>query len=135
MYHLKLIKGLSYCGIIEATKKKPDVFIEDKAIADTAVATGYFKLIEGTEKMLESKEAPFIQTKYFNEIELTEMKFDDLKQLAAEIGIDTKGFKSKADYIKAIATVKDITNSELDKEDNEVNYGEESFTMIDLQKQ
>lgn len=48
MYHLKLIKALSYSGIVTATQKRPDVFTEDKAIADKAVATGYFK-IENTE--------------------------------------------------------------------------------------
>lgn len=45
-YHLKLAKGLSYCGIVTATKAKPDVYVDDKAIADKAVATGYFKLVE-----------------------------------------------------------------------------------------
>lgn len=44
MYHLRLIKALSYSGIVEATKQKPDVFVEDKAIADKAIATGYFQL-------------------------------------------------------------------------------------------
>lgn len=51
MYHLKLIKALSYSGIVTATQKRPDVFTEDKAIADKAVATGYFKL-ENTESFL-----------------------------------------------------------------------------------
>ncbi len=135
MYHLKLIKGLSYCGIIEATKKKPDVFVKDKAIVDIAVATGYFKLIEEIEEMLKDKEEPLRQTKYFSEIELTNMKLDDLKQFAVDIGVDTKGFKSKVDYIKAIMAVKITPNVEIDREDNEVDYGEESPTMIDLQKQ
>lgn len=44
MYHLRLIKALSYSGIVEAIKQKPDVFVEDKATADKAVATGYFQL-------------------------------------------------------------------------------------------
>lgn len=44
MYHLRLIKALSYSGIVEATKQKPDVFVEDKATALSAVATGYFQL-------------------------------------------------------------------------------------------
>lgn len=55
MYHLRLIKALSYTGVVEATKQRPDVYVEDKAIADAAVATGYFKLIkdEGEEFILE----------------------------------------------------------------------------------
>ena len=50
MYHLKLVKALSFTGIVTATKKNPDVFVEDKATADAAVATGYFKLIEEAEE-------------------------------------------------------------------------------------
>ncbi len=41
MYHLKLCKGLSYCnasGTVEATHKQPDIYIEDKATAASAVA-------------------------------------------------------------------------------------------------
>ena len=39
MYHLRLIKGLSYCGLVEASKIQPDVFVEDKAVADAALAS------------------------------------------------------------------------------------------------
>lgn len=45
-YHLSLCKSLSYKGIVSATKKQPDVFVEDKATAEAAVATGYFVLVE-----------------------------------------------------------------------------------------
>lgn len=45
MYHVKLIKGASYTGIVSATKANPDVFIEDKETADKALATGYFELV------------------------------------------------------------------------------------------
>ena len=56
MYHLKLMKALSFTGIVTATKKNPDVFLEDKATADAAVATGYFKLIEEAEEPPEGGE-------------------------------------------------------------------------------
>ena len=56
MYHLKLVKALSFTGIVTATKKNPDVFVEDKATADAAVATGYFKLIEEAEEPTEGGE-------------------------------------------------------------------------------
>ena len=49
-YHLKLCKALSYTGVVSADKKNPDVFVEDKTIADTAVATGYFRLVENSEE-------------------------------------------------------------------------------------
>ena len=32
MYHIRLCKGLSYCGVVSATRKEPDVFVEDKEI-------------------------------------------------------------------------------------------------------
>ncbi len=41
MYHLKLCRGLSYCnvsGTVKATSNRPDIYIEDKATADAAVA-------------------------------------------------------------------------------------------------
>ncbi len=61
MYHLKLVKALSYSGVVTATRKRPDVFTKDKAIADKAVATGYFQL-ENTESLLpdngESEDEP-----------------------------------------------------------------------------
>ena len=51
MYHLKLCKGLSYSnGKVTATRKEPDVYLEDKATADAAVASGFFKLIEATDE-------------------------------------------------------------------------------------
>lgn len=137
MYHLKLIKSLSYTGVVTATKKNPDVFVEDKAIADTAVATGYFKLVEEVEEM-PGKTAATVG--HLDEAELAEMKFDDLKRLAADMGVDTKGLKSKADYAKAIAAVEVTPGTEEDGpdaggEENEVDYGEGSPTMVELQEQ
>lgn len=137
MYHLKLIKSLSYTGVVTATKKNPDVFVEDKATADTAVATGYFKLVGEVEKT-PGKAAATVG--HLDEAELAEMKFDDLKRLAADMGVDTKGLKSKADYAKAIAAV-EVTpgpeegDREAGGEENEVDYGEGSPTMVELQEQ
>ena len=50
MYHLKLVKGLSYFGVVAATRKNPDVYVKDKATADRALATGYFRLVDGKEE-------------------------------------------------------------------------------------
>lgn len=50
MYHLRLIKGLSYYGVVEASKEQPDVFVEDKNVADAAVASGYFVLLAEAEQ-------------------------------------------------------------------------------------
>lgn len=128
MFHLKLIKGLSYTGVVEATKKKPDVFTEDKAIADKAVASGYFKLV-GEETPVQ----PTPQTAHLDKGQFEEMKFDDLKKLAADMGIDTAGLKKKADLVEAIAA-EEVTPGPAEDE-NEVDYGEGSTTMIELQEQ
>ncbi|MCI8629397.1 MAG: hypothetical protein HFE57_07860 [Firmicutes bacterium] len=49
-YHLKLKKALSYCGIVTATKKQPDVFVEDEETANQILNTGYFELVEKKKK-------------------------------------------------------------------------------------
>lgn len=126
-YHLKLIKALSYCGVVTATHQHPDVIVEDKATADAAVATGYFKL-------LAAEETP-AQTAHLDPAQLEEMKVDDLKQLAADMRVDTTGFKKKADYVAAIAAAEVIPGPETDEEGNEADYGEGSPTMVELQEQ
>lgn len=57
MYHLKLVKGASYTGIVSATAKKPDVFVDSKAKADAAIASGFFELVED-EKPAKKVESP-----------------------------------------------------------------------------
>lgn len=114
-YHLRLIKGLSYCGVVSATRKQPDVYVEDKAIADAAVASGYFELIGDEELALP-------ETEHLDNAQLEEMKIDDLRKLAADMGIDTKGFKKKADFVEAIAAVEVTIGNE---GENKANYGEE----------
>lgn len=96
MYHIRLAKALSYFGIVSATKKNPDVFVEDKATADAAVATGYFVHVEERPST-----API--TGHLDKGQLDGMKLADLKKLAEDMGIDTKGLKSKADFVAAIA--------------------------------
>ena len=106
MYHLKLCKGLSYYGMdgaLKATRKQPDVLTEDKAIADAAVASGFFKLVgEG--------EAPGFPPPgevlgHLDPKQLEELTSPDLKKLAGEIGADIKGLKDKAAIITAIVAV------------------------------
>lgn len=96
MYHIRLAKALSYSGIVSATKKNPDVFVEDKATADAAVATGYFVHVEERPST-----API--TGHLDKGQLDGMKLADLKKLAEDMGIDTKSLKSKADFVAAIA--------------------------------
>lgn len=99
MYHLRLKKALSYMGEVTATKGKPDVFTEDRAIADKAIASGYFDLIS------EDAEPEKTFTGHLDPAQLEEMKLDDLKRLAADMGVDTSTMKKKSDFINAITAV------------------------------
>lgn len=122
MYHLKLMKALSFTGIVTATKKNPDVFVEDKATADAAVATGYFKLIEEAEEPTEGGEDKEPGKK------LEEMTVPELETFAAYKGISLKGISKKADIIAKLKEELGAAETE-----NEVDYG--SPTMTELQGQ
>lgn len=121
MYRLKLIKALSYTGVVEATKKNPYVFVEDKATADEAVATGYFKLLE------ESEDAPETPEEKEPRKTLEEMTVTELETFAAYKGVNLKGISKKADIIKKLKEELDAEETE-----NEVDYG--SPTMVGLQE-
>lgn len=96
MFHLRLKKGLSYCGAVKATRSNPDVFTKDKAAADAAVASGYFALVDGSEN------EPIVG--HFDPKQLETMKVSDLKKIAEDMGLDTDGFK-KEQLVAAISAV------------------------------
>ena len=100
-YHLRLKKALSYKGVVEATKAKPDVFVEDKSIADAAVASGYFTLLSADEAVEGTIEKTV--SGHLTKEQLNEMTVPNLKKLAEDMGIDTTGLKSKNSYVEAIA--------------------------------
>lgn len=126
MYHLRLCKALSYTGVVSATRKEPDVFTEDKAIADKAIASGYFQLVE------EAEETQATIKGHLDKRQLEEMKVDELRQLAEDMGIDTSSLKKKAELVEAIAAEEVEAPAQ---DENEVDYGEGSPTMIELQKE
>lgn len=130
MYHLKLIKALSYYGVVKATKKNPDVYTEDKATADAAVASGYFKLVDEAQEPPEGGEEKEPGEGGGNKEpgkKLEEMTVPELETFAAYKNISLKGISKKADII---AKLKDELSEETE---NEVDYG--SPTMTELQKQ
>ncbi len=120
-YHLRLAKALSYCGVVKATQSRPDVYVEDKATADEAVATGYFRLVG-------SGETPEPPTEPEPGKTLEEMTVSELETYAAYKGVELKGISKKADIITKL-------KEELDAEETEgtVDYG--SPTMQELQEQ
>lgn len=126
MYHLRLCKALSYTGVVSATRKEPDVFTEDKAIADKAIASGYFRLVK------EAEETQATIKGHLDKRQLEEMKVDELRQIAEDMGIDTSSLKKKAELVEAIAAEEVEAPAQ---DENEVDYGEGSPTMIELQKE
>jgi hypothetical protein len=132
-YHLKLQKGLSYCGVVSATKQKPDVVTEDSAVADAAVTTGYFVLVDTEETADESHG----RTGYLDSLQLESMKVEELKALAMQMGLETKGMKAKKDYIDAI-TVQEVNvpgDAIVGDGENELDYSESGPTMAKPQEQ
>lgn len=121
MYHLKLMKALSYSGIVEATKQKPDVFIKDKATTDKIIATGYFTLIDY------DGETPAEKTEEKLGKALEEMTISEMETFAAYKDVNLKGITKKADII---AKLKEELGEE--ETENEVDYG--SPTMTELQE-
>lgn len=126
-YRIKLIKGMSYTGNgIQATKKNPEITVEDKATAEKAVASGFFKLIEetteqetGDEDGQEYDEAQAIE----EEIAVENLSLAQLKDIAAQMGISKSGLKTKADYIAAIEAAADAADEAAG-----------SQTMVELQE-
>ena len=114
MYHLRLIKGLSYCGLVKATREHPDIFIKDKLTADLAIASGYFRLVENI------ADTPEQGTAHLDKVQLEEMKLEELKRLAADLEVDTQGLRTKSDYVEALAQVPVVPGDEDDE--NGVEY-------------
>lgn len=121
MYHLKLCKGLSYKGVVAATRKAPDVFTEDKATSDAAVASGYFRLVEATEE--KPGGAPAGLTGHLDRAQLEGMVLKDLKAIASDMGIAIKGL-DKPGIIEAIVAVEVEAGPEEDGE-GEPDFGED----------
>ena len=122
-YHIRLRKARSYAGIVSATEKNPDVYVDDKETADAAVATGYFELIANKEPDTHTSAPGTLDAE-----QLSTMTTDNLKRLAADMGIDTTGLKKKADIIAAIIAVEVTPGEEIEAEaenDNEADYGDD----------
>lgn len=104
MYHIKLIKSRSYKGVVSATKAKPDVYVEDKAIADKAVASGFFKLIEGAEEQAaDAQNEAGTQDNEPDYEGLEEMTKAELTDYAEKNGISIEGCSTKAQILEAIS--------------------------------
>ena len=129
MYHLKLTKALSYTGSnIKADIKHPDVYTEDKAVADRAVASGYFRLVSAAEAEAPDPETPEQGQEPEPEYKtLNEMNTSELETYATYKDISLKGLKKKADMIAKITETLGI-----DADTAITDFG--SPTMVELQE-
>lgn len=125
MIKLKLIKGLSYSGIVSATAKSPYVSVEDEAAANMAVASGYFAIV--AEEDAGEAEAGETEPMQYGGKLLDDMNKSELETFAAYKGISLKGITKKADIIAKL-------KAELPEEETEgaIYYG--SPTMTELQE-
>lgn len=112
-FHLRLNKGLSYSGIVRATKKNPDVITDDEAVFVAALATGYFDVVDDSnpaiaEDAAEAKAEETAETETTDgkpsgkSTELSEMTVAELKQYAGIKGIPLKEKMTKEAILKAI---------------------------------
>ena len=109
MYHLKLTRALSYSGVVTASQKKPDVFVEDGTGSESGPEVG--------------KEPEPVPGKALEEMTMTE-----LETYAAYHNVSLKGIRSKA---AAVAKIKETLEPE--ETENEADYG--SPIMQELQEE
>lgn len=124
MYHLKLIKSLSYHGIVKATRENPDVYTDDEAVATAAVATGFFELVESPAQQTSQPEAEPEESEPGKTLE--EMTVAEIETFATYYGVSLKGINTKA---KKIAHLRETLG---DKAAGAVTYG--SPTMVELEE-
>ena len=110
MYHIRLIKGMSYSGAVTATRRHPDVFTENEAEYTSAMKSGYFADLTGAdEKAGPGKENPGEEDvkepgkeNPGEEDTFSDMNVDELKAYAEANGISLAGAKKKAEILSAI---------------------------------
>lgn len=130
MAKLKLIQGLSYTGIISATKKNPYVEVDDEATVQAAVATGYFEVVGASEAVeeTESETTAEKESLQYGGKTLDEMNKSELETFATYKNVSVKGCKSKQAIITKLE--KALPASELE---GKIYYG--SPTMVELQEE
>ena len=106
--HLRLIKGLSYDGVVRASAAHPDVFVDDPEKYTALLESGYFEALPDAYTVTGHLDTGF----------LGEMDEEQLDKLADDMGIDTTG-KDKAEVVAAVAEepveVPDISKMKLNE--------------------
>ncbi len=101
MYKLKLKKALSYSGIVAADKKNPFVEVETERVANDAVATGYFDIVEFPEE-LDPVTPLGIDDEDYTAASLKKLNADRQKEIILELGGDLESVSNEEERIALI---------------------------------
>lgn len=126
MHKLRLTKGLSYNGVVQATREQPEVLICEEETYQSAMASGYFEEVaisqgdgqqeetdtlhqslgdadnEGYESTAQEESTTRENMSEPGETAIEGMDVEELRAYAALNGIELSGRKKKADIIAAI---------------------------------
>lgn len=100
MFKLKLVKGLSYSGIVSATAKDPFVTVDSEETALAAVETGYFEIVERSENIPDGKNG---ESKEAHK-DWKKLNKEELIAFANEHNIDVSSCKNQDERIALIET-------------------------------
>ena len=105
MFHLRLIKGLSYDGAVRASVGAPDVFTDDPEKYKAALESGYFKAIQDAPAATDESKGgePENLKGHLDPAQLETMSEEALTKLAGEMGLDVAGLKTKEEVVAAIS--------------------------------
>ena len=96
--HLRLIKGLSYDGVVRASAAHPDVFVDDPEKYTALLESGYFEALPDAHTVtghLDAEEPVEVP-------DISKMKLDELKEFAEDNDIDLTGCTTKASILQKI---------------------------------
>lgn len=99
MFKLKLVKGLSYSGIVSATAKDPFVTVDSEETALAAVETGYFEIVERSENIPDGKNG---ESNSGENKDWKKLNKDELIAFANEHNIDVSSCKNQDERIAII---------------------------------
>lgn len=115
MYVVRLCKGLSYSGFINATYQNPLVELPTEEEAELAVSTGYFALVSTPDP---SDAHPDNDDE---DVDIRKMTKPQLEKCAEENGVDLTGCKNNEERVARILAAATPTP---DTADDGKDYGE-----------
>lgn len=131
MVKLELCKGLSYNGIVSATRESPFVKT-DNVTAQKAVETGYFKVVQETKSQTSDMQEQVQET--IDDITVSKkkpiykMNKSELLDLALEWGVDVSAFKNLDEvrtFLKEfMESMERGSKEEIREEESEPDFGE-----------